>query len=703
MTRREKFGKLVLLEETEATGLGAEYRSAKLGPTGLEKIVTILRLIPGISTNAELARNLMDQAKVAAQLQNPNILKIFGIGKVEQSYYISYEHLEGKSLRAILDRCRHESFPFQVEHALLIASKVASALEYAHGRRNETGARYFHGLLTPSQILVSYEGEVRVKGFGFWPSKIRQAQALAPEDARYLAPEQSTGSGDNRSDVYALGAVLFETLTGEVPDGNLIARLPAARLLSPASEDTSLPKPLADILHRALASDPAARYGEMQEMRKAVDTLLFSGDFTPTTFNLAFFMHSLYREDIERETRAIKEEKEASYQQFLSEEMRAAALPKPAPPPPPSSKTEPVDPRLIAAARAAADAATTEVAAHTVAVHAPALEAEAAPPPDSPSAPPAHPPNQSSPGLSARDAAASFTFHKEGTKGNRRPLLIGLAGVAVVTVVGLLVLFKRPTPPPPPPAPTTLSPAAEAAVTRVKELEDKLAALEKDKADAQLKAAEEAKKKVEAQAAARGQAVDTAAVARAQEDARRRAKEEQEQRQQEELRRLAEQKKAEEAHLAEERRKAEEAAHAEQARQEAARAAEQQAAAATPPPTTQVAEPPPISPPPGVRAGTLVNLTDPGVTPPVVEKQPPLIYPPIALRQRVQGIVELNVLVDERGNVTEAQVVQGAGGRAGLNEAAVENAKKRRYRPATKEGVPVKVWLPVRVRFELPR
>ena len=67
----------------------------------------------------------MDQAKSAAQFQNPNILKIFGIGKVEQAYYISYEHVEGKSLRAILDRCRHEAFPFPIEHALLIASKVA--------------------------------------------------------------------------------------------------------------------------------------------------------------------------------------------------------------------------------------------------------------------------------------------------------------------------------------------------------------------------------------------------------------------------------------------------------------------------------------------------------------------------------------------------------------------------------------------------
>ena len=89
----------------------------------------------------------MDQVKFAAQLQNPNILKIYGIGKVDAAYYISYEFLEGKSLKAIFDRCRQDGFPFSVDHALLIASKVCSALEYAHGRKSEAGARYFHGLV----------------------------------------------------------------------------------------------------------------------------------------------------------------------------------------------------------------------------------------------------------------------------------------------------------------------------------------------------------------------------------------------------------------------------------------------------------------------------------------------------------------------------------------------------------------------------
>ena len=201
-----------------------------------------------------------------------------------------------------------------MDHALLIASKVAGALEYAHGRKNDAGARTFHGLLAPATVVVSYEGEVRLKSFGYWPSRVREGQLLLEAERRHLAPEQAGGGlGDTRSDIFGLGAILFETLTGQPPTPGVAAPelVGSARLTSPAGDDDAVPKPLAEILQKALASDPGARYADIAEMRKAIDTLLFSGDFTPTTFNLAFFMHSLFREDMERETKALKEEREA--------------------------------------------------------------------------------------------------------------------------------------------------------------------------------------------------------------------------------------------------------------------------------------------------------------------------------------------------------------------------------------------------------
>jgi TonB family protein len=687
MALREKFGKLVLLEEGEGTALGQEYRAAKLGSAGLEKIVTILRLNASISGNPEIARSLMDQAKVAAQLQNPHVLKIFGIGKVEQSYYISYEFVEGRSLRAVLDRCRQEAFPFQIDHALLIASKVCTALEYAQTRKSN-GGRYFHGFLTPASILVSYEGEVRVKGFGYWPSRVKEV--VSPENGRYLAPEQKDAAGGPSSDLHALGAILFEALTGRLPaPGREVEDVATAKLATPQGDDDSIPRSIGEILRKSLAADPEARYPDVQDLRKALDTVLFSGDFTPTTFNLAFFMHSLYRDDIEREARKLKEEREASYLEFLTDEGVKAAPPpsKPSPAAPPVARTEPPDARAVPSRTPA-----------------PPLTAPPAEPAPAMVAPPVgrsvheEPPHS----MTAREAAAGITFHKEAKK-KRVPFAVPLA-LVLVAGAGAAYYFlamRKASPPAPSPtaAPPTLSAEALAAQARIKELEDKLKALEEEKAQAAAAAADEAKKKVEAQAAARGQAVDPAAVEKAQEEARRKSKAEQERRQLEETRRLEEQKKGEEARIAEEKRRAEE-----QARAEAAAAAAA-AAAATPSPTpspTPTPTPTP-TPSPSVKPGTLVALSDPGVVGPVVDRQPQLSYPPIALRQRVDGVVELSVLVDEKGNVVDATVVSGSGGKAGLNEAAIENVKRRHYRPATKDGVPVRVWIPVRVRFELPR
>lgn len=704
MTRKEKFGKFVLLEEIDTSGLGTEYRAAKLGPAGFEKIVTVLRLTPALSANAEGVKLLMDQVKFAAQLQNANVIRILGIGgKVGSPCWVSYEFFEGKSLKAVFNRCREEGFPFSVDHALLIISKVCAALEYAHGRKTEAGARYFHGLVAPAHVLVSYEGEVRVRGFGYWPARVRELGAVSESDALYLAPEQvSAGQADAKSDTFSTGALLYEMLTGRpLQDSGTTfdpARVAGARLQNPTSDDDAIPRPIAVILQRSLVADPANRYADIQEMRKAVDALLFSGDFSPTTFNLAFFMHSLFREDIDRETKTLAEERQDTYAEFLGEDaaVRRAGPPTTTPAPVDAAATA-VPTAAVAAAVASSGTSRGGSPAEPPVVPPPApskataadgAPAVTAPPETQPVVPPGT--------ARERDAAAGFTFHKDEPSGSKMPMLAGIGVLLIVLAAGAYMLAGRRGASSAPaagasaaPAPTTLSPETAAAMAKVQELEAKLAAIEAEKAAAATKAGEDARRKVEAQAAARGQAVDPAAVQRAQEEARRRSEAEQARKQQEEKRRLEAEQQAAEARLAEERRKEEEA------RQAAA------APAATPPPATQPAAPPATVA--AIRAGTLVQLSDAGVIAPVPVATPALQYPPIALVRRIEGKVEVSILVDERGGVAEAKIITGAGGKSGLNEAAIENARRRRYRPATKDGVPVKVWVPVTVNFVLPR
>jgi len=728
MPKKEKFGKFVLLDEVETSGLGTEYRAAKLSPTGLEKIVAVLRVRPNLSARAETVKSLMEQVKFAAQLQNANIVKLFGAGKIDASFYISHEFIEAKSLQAVFNRGRQEGFPFSVDHALLIVSKVCSALEYAHARKTEGGVRYFHGMVTPSNVIVSYEGEVRTRGFGYWPARVREAGGLTEEEAMYLAPEQAAGGvGDTRSDLFAVGALLFQMLTGEAffQGGRAVdiaKRVADAKLLNPTTDDDALPKPIREILRRSLTQDPAERFAEVQEMRKGVDTLLFSGDFAPTTFNLAFFMHSLFRDDIDRETKTLKEEREASYLEYITDDVRNAPATLPPMPAPSAAAIAAAGAAAAAAAGVATAAAPSASPSPVPATVARPAAAEAprpsqalplVPPPPKHAAPalaggsgsqaPAssasgaghaavHPPET----VSAREAAAGFTFHKGDKTGSKMPLIGGLAAVLLIAAAGAAFVLKGrgsssalPSTTPPP---TTMSAEMMALSQKAKELEEKLQALEAEKAAASAKAEEDARKKVEAQARARGQAVDPEALARAQDDARKKAQAEQDRKAQADRKRLEDEQKVAEAQLAEEQRRAEEA-----------RAAAAAAAAAQAPPTTVAAAPPPPPTTVAVKPGSLVDVNDAGVIAPVALNKPSFTYPPIALRQRIEGKVDLTVLVDERGGVADARVVSGAGGKAGLNEAASEYVRRWKFRPATKEGVPVRTWTPVSVVFMLPR
>ena len=710
--RREKFGKFVLLEQIDAGNIGVEYRAAKLGSAGLEKIVDLLRLSPTLSANADAAKQLMDQAKYAAQLQNANVLKIFGIGKVEGSYYISYEFVEGKSLKTIFNRCRSEGFPFSVDHALLIASKICSALEYAHARKLDGGGRYFHGLVTPANVVVSYEGEVRLRGFGYWPSKLKEIGLVGDDEIVYVAPEQASGGGgEPRSDTFAVGAILYEALTGQpllMPDRkqDIALRIQNARLQGPSGDEDSLPKPIADILTKALSADPGHRYAEIQEMRKAIDTLLFSGDFTPTTFNLAFFMHSLFREDIERESKVLKEEKEANYFEFL-DDIKKTPLPTTEPP----RAAEP--PRPVPAAAGSAlplippPAPDQPIRTGPAPTPAPAPVVRETP---HAATPVPHAPMHTTPpaGMTAKEAAAGLTFHKTDEPKSKMPLFAGIGVVAVLGIVGAFFALKGGGSPAAAPAATaaptqrTPSPEEIAAQQELERVRKELADLKAQQETAAARAAEDARKKAQAEADRRRQEITAeeldraAAAARAKVEEAERQRQAQRQRELEEQQRLAAEEAAKAKRESEERARAEaERAAAEAAKSSASTTAGGAAAGGSSeaPAATASSGPPQL--------GELMPVDAPGVIAPVRLGAPKVIKPQRAVAAKVSGTVLVQALVDENGKPVETKLLRKIEHPLGqdCNTAALQAVRGMEWKPATKDGVRVKVWITVRLDF----
>jgi TonB family protein len=707
MALREKFGRLVLLEETEAGALGREYLAARIGAAGLERLVTVLRFGPAVSSHAEAPRRLMEEARLAARVQNAGLVRVLGIGRVEQSFYISTELAEGRSVAAVLERCRAEAFPFAAEQVLMVASRAGSALESLHARKDDSGAALVHGLIAPARLLVAFDGEVKVKGLGLWPA-LRGTDLLPAEELRYLAPEQlAGGTGDPRSDVYALALVLLESLTGRGPDGSPLEGLANAKITSRSGEAVPLPEPLEGLLRRALDADPAARFAGMADFRRAIDALLFSGDFTPTTFDLAFFMHTLFREDMEREARSLDEARHADYGEFLAEAPTPTTDPDSGAPTEPARGPAPAPPR-----------APKPPAAATVATAVPRAEGARV---AAIERPPSRPP--SSPGLSpelvearaaaarTREAAARMTLGSAAARapGSHRGLwlMLGVLGAVVLGGgTGWLYFGLRGSSAPRP------ADEAAAAQARVRELEARISQLEREKAEVEAKAADEARSALEAQAAANGRSADPAAVARAEQEARERARQEQERKQQVEMERLAAERRVQAQRLASEATPVPVSTP-----QPTPTPTPLPVTTATLPPAAATEVPAGAPPVPQQAPGTaappatstptsgpvVADPGDPGVTPPVVRFAPTIPYPSPAISRRISTSVVVRALVDAQGRVAEAAVVESSGQprEFGFEEAALRGVRGRRYRPARRGDVPVAMWVMVRVHFRL--
>ncbi len=214
------YGEYVLLDRVAAGGMAEVFRAKREGVEGFEKIVAVKRVLPHLSNNAEFVEMFIAEAKIVASLTHPNIAQIFDLGKIDASYFIAMEFVEGRDLRTILSRASDRDTRLGVDLAAIIAAKVGAALEYAHRHRDEEGKelQIVHRDVSPQNILVSSEGEVKLVDLGI----ARAATKASHTDSGslrgkllYMSPEQAWGKSlDRRSDIFSLGVVFYEVLTG---------------------------------------------------------------------------------------------------------------------------------------------------------------------------------------------------------------------------------------------------------------------------------------------------------------------------------------------------------------------------------------------------------------------------------------------------------------------------------------------------------
>ncbi|MFK8000746.1 MAG: protein kinase [Polyangiales bacterium] len=266
------YGKYQLLELLARGGMAEVYKAKAHGVEGFEKILVIKRILEELGRNPDFVDMFINEAKIAVTLSHANIVQVFDLGRADETYFIAMEYVAGSDLATILRRSKKYGKPIPAQLAVFVVSEIAKGLDYAHRRRDANMRPLFivHRDVSPQNILVSYEGEVKLTDFGI--AKARTTVADETEAGvlkgkyAYMSPEQARGIDvDNRTDIFALGTVLYEALTGVNPflTASTYETLQRVRegFPSPIREVApQLPDELIAIVEKAMSPDPDDRH-----------------------------------------------------------------------------------------------------------------------------------------------------------------------------------------------------------------------------------------------------------------------------------------------------------------------------------------------------------------------------------------------------------------------------------------------------------
>lgn len=276
-----QFGNYTLLERISHGGMAEVFRAKSFGEAGFEREVALKVLLPSVASDQDFVNMLIDEAKIAGQLNHANIAQIFDLGVADNRYYIVQEFVKGKDLRAILKFKLRQKTHLDVAKSCYIALKICEGLHYAHNKEDASGSplNLVHRDISPHNILISDEGEVKIIDFGIAKAEGRATQTMAglvKGKFAYMSPEQIRGLPvDHRSDVFATGILLHEMLTtrplfSRSSEFETLKRARSAMAEPPSQVNPKVPGALDTIVLKALARHVDDRYQTAQQFRDAL-------------------------------------------------------------------------------------------------------------------------------------------------------------------------------------------------------------------------------------------------------------------------------------------------------------------------------------------------------------------------------------------------------------------------------------------------
>lgn len=319
VTRRtSKLGKYHLVAELARGGMGDVHLALIHGPAGFGKLVVVKELRPGFDDAQSLAW-FLDEARLAARLNHPNIVQTYEVGSVDGRHFLAMEYLEGQNLRSLLLQCEKSEagrkLPLPMHLRILI--DVLAGLHHAHELRDYEGRPLgiVHRDVSPHNVFVTYEGQTKLLDFGIAKandSTQHTTDGVIRGKVAYMAPEQVRGDkADRRADVFAVGIMLWEALYGRrmwegLSDLAIIHRLASGEIPQGNPELSETSAELHRICRKALAPDPAQRYATAEELQTELEGVLLRQGRIATPRALGAIVGELFQEERARATELIE-------------------------------------------------------------------------------------------------------------------------------------------------------------------------------------------------------------------------------------------------------------------------------------------------------------------------------------------------------------------------------------------------------------
>lgn len=337
MSKGTRFGPYMLIDRIAVGGMAEIFLARKDGVNGFFKYFVVKRLHPQYSADRQFVDMLIDEARVTSRLTHPNIIGIYDLGELDGHFYLALEYVHGNDLFQVLKTLQKRGVWMPIPAAVFITQELLAGLNYAHFLRDESGEplNIIHRDISPQNLLVSYEGEVKLIDFGIVKAEKRlteTASGVIKGKFYYMSPEQASAKGiDHRSDLFSAGIVLYESLVAaplyddEEDSSKLLRRVQKADIAPPSTLRGGIDPKLEQVVMKALHPDPSQRYQTAIAFHRALSDVMTSQPVQFNRIDLALYLRKLLPPGRDRRL----EPAEESHLEALHAAAANSASPKP--------------------------------------------------------------------------------------------------------------------------------------------------------------------------------------------------------------------------------------------------------------------------------------------------------------------------------------------------------------------------------------